>query len=380
MEENKNNKKRFNFTLFIIVAVVLGFIAGISGEFFTRYYLSNFAFFRDLYFTESTDTGSREIVISQPKKVVVEQDLRIEQVKNEMQPTVVGIYKKKPISDSALNKIFLPSDYLGQAVILTSDGWLISSSNSLSATGNNLVVTYNKKVYEIEKMVKDDLSGLVFIKIAAQNLPVVQIANFENIIVGQQVFVYNSYLDQLDLANISNKRDKQITSKFDFVSSSQVLDKYLLLTKQFGAEFEGSPVINGEGEVVAILSGDNQAIPIYYISPIISQILKGEEVKRPYLGVNYIDLSQVYGLTEEERQNLETGALLWPDNNGIAISPDSPLADQLEIGDIITSFEGQKISADKDLVDILLEYKTGQEVTLKYFHQGQEQEINITLK
>ncbi len=378
--EEKKNKKTIKSIIFIVIIVVLGFLAGISGEFFTRYYLSNFAFFRDLYFTEATDTGSREIVISQPKKVVVEQDLRVEQIKNQMQPTVVGIYRKKIISDVALNKIFTPSDYLGQATILTSDGWLISTSDSITDIGNNLVVTYNKKIYEIDKMVKDDLTGIVFLKITAQNMPPVQIADFATISIGQQAFVYNSYLNQLDLANISDKRYKEITSKYDFISSSQELDKYILLTKKFNSEFNGSPVVNGAGAVVAILLDQDKAVPIYYISSIISQVLKGEEVQRPYLGINYLDLSQVHGLTAEDRQGLESGALIWPDIKGVAIKLDSPLADQLEIGDIITSFEGQKISQDNDLVDILLEYKTGQEITIKYLHQGQEKEINITLK
>ncbi len=382
METENKPKTRLNFIGFIVLAIIIGFLAGISGEFFTRYYLSNLAFFRELYFTEQADVGQREIIIRDPRKVVVEQDLRLDQLKKEIQSSVVGIYEKKA-GKTLLDKIFLPQDYLGQAIVLTSDGWLISTDKSVSGAKENLVVSYNKKIYEIEKIVEDNLSSLVFIKIEAQNLPVVKLANFDAITDGQQVFVYNSYLNQLNLANIQDKRYKDIGDKYDLISSSEILDKRILLNQTFNNQFKASPVVNFQGEIIGLLAGQgeiNKAIPIHYIDPIISQILKEEEIKRSYLGVNYLNLSQIYGLSKEDRQGLKNGALIWPDQSGKAILSDSPLVDQLEAGDIITEIEDQKIDQDKDLLDLLLEYKSGQEILIKYVHEGEEAELSVFLE
>ena len=157
----------------------------------------------------------------------------------------------------------------------------------------------------------------------------------------------------------------------------------MLLDNSLSAKYVGSPVFNLEGEIIGLLQTKNdqlnQAVPLHYIEPIISQILKGEEIKRPTLGINYLNLAQIHGLSEEDRQGLEVGALIWPDQNDITFSENSPLKGVLEPGDIITSIEDQIISTDKDLVDILLDYKIGQEVNIRYLSGGEEKDINIIL-
>jgi serine protease Do len=382
--EKKENKFRINWISILILVVVLGFLAGITGEFFTKYYLSNLAFFRDLYFTEQTDLGQKEIIIREPKKVVVEQDLRIKQLKDEIQPSIVGVYQKKKSTEQLLDKLFLPEDYQGQAVVLTSDGWLISTADVVSDIKDNLIISYNKQIYEIDKIVKDELSQIVFIKITAQNLPVIRLVDFTDVNDGQQVFIYNSYSDQLNLANIQDKRHKIINNQYDFISSSESLDKHILLDRELDNEYNGSPLVNFQGEIIGLVSGQsdqlNKAIPLHYINEIISQVLKDEKISRPQLGINYINLSQVYGLTEADRQGLENGVLVWPDQSGIVIKQDSPLFGKLVSGDIITSIEDQKIDQDTDLLDILLQYKSGQEISLHYWHESNEQELSLILQ
>lgn len=381
--EIKKNKTIKGFLGIIVIVIIVGFLAGITGEFFTRYYLSNITFFRDLYFTDLSNIGQRDIVIRDPRKVIVEQDLRVDQLKNEVKQLIVGIFKSKT-GNTLLDQVLLPEDYLGQAVILTSDGWLIATQNIVTNINSNIIISYNKKIYTIEKLITDDLTGIVFIKINAQNLPVIKMADWENITDGQQVIVYNSYYDQLNLANILDKNYKQINNKFEVVSSSEELDKFILLNKTFTREFKGSPLINFQGKIIGFLDSQNnvlnQAIPIHYIVPIISQILKNETISRPYLGLNYLNLNLIYGLTQEQRQGAESGALIWADRTGEAIKSDSPLFNILEAGDIIISLEDQKVNDKQDLLDIILEYKTGQEISLKYLHEEKEEEVSIILK
>jgi len=382
MEKKQNNKKRFNLIAIILIVVVFGFLAGITGEFFTKYYLSNLSFFRDIYFTDMSDLGQREIIIRDPKKVVVEQDLRIEQIKNEIQPAVVAIFKKQQTNENLLDNVFLPQDFLGQAVVLTSDGWLITTDKFINLANSGLVVSYNKRIYEIEKLVKDELSGLVFLKIPAQNLAVVKFAEFSELKDGQLIYVYNAYLNQLNIANIKSKTYQPVITKYDFVNSSESLSKTILINKDFSRDYASAPMMNSQGQLVGFMANTktiNQAIPVNYLRPIISQILKDETIKRPYLGINYLNLNQVFGIAEDDRQGQQEGALIITGKTGTAIEENSPLLDQLVAGDIITSIEDQKITADNDVIDILLEYKTGQQISLKYLHDNQENEISITL-
>lgn len=378
-KEPQKSRKIIIYTAIIAGVLLMAFFAGISGELFTRYYLSNFSFFRDLYFTSSSNLADRNIIIQEPKKVVVEQDLRLTQLKGEIEPAIATIYSKKKTNPLLLDRLYTPEDYLGQAVFLTSDGWLITADGIITKPKENVVVTSDKKIYNIEKVITDPLSKIAFIKISADNLPVIQLADWENVTVGQQVAVFNTYSNQTALSYIKSKKYKEIFNKSDLLSSSNVLDKTLLLSDNLARGFKGSPIVSLQGDVIAVLNSEDQAILLQYIKPVINQILKGEQIKRPYLGVNYINLSDIYGLNPEESQGVLKGALIAADKNGMAIAADSPLNKMLAVGDVITNIEGQNIDKEHDLLDIILEYKSGQQIRLKYLHEQKEQEISLTL-
>ena len=107
-QEKKSNLNKKLFVI-LILAIIFGFTAGIFGEFIEKYYLSNFSFFRDLYFTEQDNYGDRDIVIKDPRKVVVEQDLRISQTIIDVKESFVGVYQLKPDTiETVVDSIFMP--------------------------------------------------------------------------------------------------------------------------------------------------------------------------------------------------------------------------------------------------------------------------------
>ncbi|MBN1326235.1 serine protease [Candidatus Falkowbacteria bacterium] len=379
---NKETKQKHWWGPVILIFFILlaGFVAGIGGELFTRYYLANKSFFSDLYFTEQASIGQKEIVINEPRKVVVEQNLRIDQIKNDIQPVLAGIYRKKTATKNILDSAFLPEDYLGQAAVLTSDGWLISTQNINVTAKYSVVVTNTKKIYEIEKVVPDASTGIVFIKINVQNLPVIKFSNNADITNGASAILYNKNSNKLELAQILNKRYKAITNKYDYIYSTQILDRLILLNKDFDLSYKGTAVFDFQGNLIGLLKSDDLVIPISYIKPIISNVLKDEKIQRPYLGLNYINIGEVNGLSETQLQNQQNGALIWSNAAGKSIASDSPLFNKLVRGDIITKIENQNIDSSNNLTDILLEYKTGQEVKIKYFKDGQEAEMSIIIQ
>ena len=365
--------------LFILALVLIAFLAGILGELFTRTYLAKMAFFRDFYFTETDNLGQRDLIISQPKKVVVEQDIRLNQLATEIRPSVLGIYYEKKAGKSFSDNLYLASDLAGQSFVLTSDGWLISSARAIPGSKDDVIIYYNNKAYPIEKIVKDDLIGTVFIKINAQNLPVIKLADSQNISNGQHIFVFNSYYQQVNLANILDRSYLPVREKNDLIVSSQDLSKRILGDKIFSANLTGSPVFSLDGEIVGLYdqsgASTSQIIPINLVSSIVNQVLKGEKLSRPYLGINYINLNKAVSVNNAQAFNVP--------NKGVyvqSVLADSPLYNIVVKGDIILSLENQDLDANNDLVDLLMGYKTGQEIKLKYQHLDKEQEIKVILK
>jgi S1-C subfamily serine protease len=195
---------------------------------------------------------------------------------------------------------------------------------------------------------------------------------------GQQIFIFDSYWQELHLANIIDQAYRPIQAKSDLVIFSQDLNKSILINKNFPANLAGSPVFNLEGEIIGLWdkpgASNSQIIPINYVSPIINQVLKGEKIKRPYLGLYYIDLSKAVVDTAADQNLAKVGAYVQ------SVASDSPLYGQVVKGDIILSIENQDIDQNNDLLDLLLSYKAGQEIKLKYQHLAKEAEINVTLK
>jgi serine protease Do len=378
METNKPKHNTLKRVFIISAFILIAFIAGIFGEFITRTYLSNMAFFRDFYFTETDNLGQRDLIISQPKKVVVEQDIRLTQLASEVKPSVLGIYYNRKAGSALSDNLFLAADMVGQAFVLTSDGWLISSTSALSDSKDNFIIYYSNKAYPIEKIVRDELIDTAFIKINAQNLPVIKLADLQNVTNGQQIFVFNSYYQQINLANIIDRSYIQVRDKSDLILSSENLEKRILSDKIFPANLVGSPVFNLEGEIVGLYDksgpATSQIIPINLISSVVNQVLREEKLTRPYLGVYYVNLNRAVSINNSDQNMPSKGAYIQ------SVSADSPLTAVLVKGDIILSVENQDLDANNDLADLLMGYKTGQEIKLKYQHLDKEEELNVILK
>jgi S1-C subfamily serine protease len=106
---------------------------------------------------------------------------------------------------------------------------------------------------------------------------------------------------------------------------------------------------------------------------VIEEIIENGRVERGFIGVNFSDLSptaiQQFGLDAEQ-----TGVVITD------IVPDSPASDSgLEVGDVVVQIEDVVIESSADLSLALLEYRAGDDVTITYLRDGEEQTTELTL-
>jgi serine protease Do len=150
----------------------------------------------------------------------------------------------------------------------------------------------------------------------------------------------------------------------------------------------GGALINIEGQVIGINSmkiaqnaveGIGLSIPINYASPIIDDLEKSGEVKRPFMGV---ELASVNEISSNHQQN--TLKLPKEINYGVAIrgvQPDSPAAQAgLQELDVIVEMDGEEI---RDVVDLRKHLynkkKVGDDLQVKYYRNGQLEETTMKL-
>lgn len=373
--------KSSRFYPFLIVAVLSGLAAGVCGEILTRTYI-----FKDYsipYLSSDLDLSNlsnnrSNLIIRDAKKVVVNQDVKIEETLGSIRPALVGFFK---VIASSSEENLKPDYYkldepMLSALMITADGWALASvPTDLKGDLNikNLVaISSEKKIYKIDQVaeVKNLPGDLVFFHLAGSpNFPVKKIVPRSELALGQAVLAVKGF-NSAFLSSLSSLQ------KTPAVLSSDSLNARLDLANNLNNKLENSFVFNLAGDLVAVVGADSVVVPAFAYNQYWQSLLKKAKISQPFLGVNYLDLSQIKTLDI----TLDKGAWLYPAATLPAIIKNSPAAlAGLKEGDIITWVNNQEIRAGLDLADIIATFSPSEVITLTYLREGLEKEVEITL-
>lgn len=148
----------------------------------------------------------------------------------------------------------------------------------------------------------------------------------------------------------------------------------------------GGALINAAGELVGITSmkysseeveGMGFALPINDAVQLIEEIMSTGKVNRPVLGISSVPLSE-YSSYELYMYRIQTNL-----NQGIYVADvqRNSAASQagIQVGDVITHFDGDEIETYKDFLTKLYSKKPGDKVTLTINRQGSTTKVDVTL-
>ncbi|MDQ0856899.1 serine protease Do [Bacillus sp. V2I10] len=149
----------------------------------------------------------------------------------------------------------------------------------------------------------------------------------------------------------------------------------------------GGALVNIDGKLIGINSmkiaqsaveGIGLAIPINLAAPIIDDLEKYGEVRRPFLGIGMRSLNEVSSYHWEQTLKL-------PDKvrSGVVVMSVNPVSPAGQAGlkelDVITEFDGQEV---KDIIDLrkqLYKKAVGESVELTFYREGKEQSVKLKL-
>ena len=376
--------KKFTF---IILIIVCGLAAGAVGDLLVRFY-----FFKDLYNVPygnevnlTNDNLKNNLVINNAQKVVVNQDVKVDETISGATASLMGIFKKQTPSAAATG--FNRSNYydLSQpnfyGLILTSDGWLLmampANYNATTLVGDYVAIGADKKNYALDQVISDQADNLLFVHLAnAKDLAVENLASVGDTRVGQLALVVDWQNDALLTAITSIKNRNQL------VKSSDRIDEELILANEISDNFKNSFVFDLSGNLIGLVNGQKTIKSIVDYHALIMNILQTRKLGVPSLGVNYLDLSRTAKNDATGVQgNLQTtGALIYPDNSKVAVLKGSPAAAAgLAAGDIILAVNNIELDASNDLAQIVQDNSIGDKLTLRYSRQGKIQDVEVAL-
>lgn len=296
---------------------------------------------------------------------------------------MVTVYQAKSShSTGGISETVYPfTDAVSQGLVLSSDGWIVTTPLGSSSPRSFVVMTADGTTYPVSEILIDPVAPWWFLKVSASNLAVTAFADSSALGNTEQVVVM-ARASQLVAPAVYMRRLAQLAAptfqgRGDFsVSSETIPDRYLLdQPLPFGI---GAPVSTVKGEVVGLVVSYNGSlqgiVPLDNLNAVIDTIFAKHSVNRSLLGVNYVQSSWV-----GQAAVGGTGALVAAGGGQPAVLSKSPAAVAgLKAGDRIVAVGDERL-AQRSLSALIQQYHPGTQTTLTFVRNGQEQTVNITL-
>ncbi|MCF7820402.1 MAG: PDZ domain-containing protein [Candidatus Pacebacteria bacterium] len=380
-------KKNFftNNLVLVLILLILSIISGFLGAILTRTYIID-----DLYFNPFSSElnlsgynyNPANLVIRDPKKVVVSQDVKIAETANNAKKHIIHLFYKEdainletevfgtstPVFSSA--DLYSLANSRSSALSLTSDGWVLAKTQGLDLSRDLVAVDLEKNIYEVDQSLTFVDEPLALLHLYQASLSPVSFSDSQDLISGQSLLLLGKDRQMLTYL-LGKERDS------NFVKSSDNLFSPLILSTSDLESGSDYWLFDFQGEAIAFF---NQAkwLPLDKYSFFWRNALSSgeDEVSAPVLGVNYINLSKV-AITDFKQSS---GALIYPNQKGVAVQAESA-ADLagLQAGDIIRAVGSLELNADNDLAEVLSNYLAGETLDLTILRDNALMIITVNL-
>ena len=313
---------------------------------------------------------------------------------NKILPSIVGISIEYTVNSNSLFGFGTPTSQTatasGSGIIISEDGYILTNNHVVSSESSSeedsffqiseatkiTVKLFNDDTeYEAKIIGKDKQTDLAVIKIDKTGLTKAEFADSDTVKVGQFAMAVGNpvNMESTVTTGVVSAVNRKITDS-DGKSYTCIQTDAAI-----NAGNSGGALVNSEGKVIGIntlklsgtgIEGIGFAIPINSTTDITSQLIQYSKVKRPYIGIAGIDLSEEMA----NKYHLVTGVYVKEVETFSAAEKAG-----LKAGDVIIEADDQKITKMDELNEIKNKHKIGDTIKLKINRDGKEQEISVTL-
>lgn len=265
------------------------------------------------------------------------------------------------------------SQFLGYALIVTSDGWFVTSAAIDPHVVPLSIATHDTGVLPVTRVVRDDTAGYTFLKTAATNLSPIQFPSFNDTLSLEDGYLIRNSM-ALERILVSQPLLPSAVALYAQVQATPSIQKLLNPDQAFGTTC--MPVVRDE-RIVLGCTTPHGIRSFRYLQRSLADLLRKGSVERPTLSIPFIDLSaSLLPLNTSFR----TGALVTlVGKKPLRLSGPDKKTIVLYDGDIILSVNGEQIDQNRNLTELLNQYARGEILALRVLSDGNEAEIKIIL-
>ena len=268
---------------------------------------------------------------------------------------------------------------VGSGVIVSPDGYILTNNHVVDEADKVEVELNDNRKFTAKVIGRDQPSDVAVIKIDATGLPAVTFGDSEKVEVGDLVLAVGNPLGigQTVTLGIISAKGRQSPGR-----GNEAYEDFLQTDAAINQGNSGGALVNLRGELVGIPSqilsrsggniGIGFAIPTKMARNVMDQLVRTGKVRRGKLGIIIGDVDP--DLAKQLGYKGTQGAIVHDVDKG------DP-ADQAGVkpGDIITEFQGQRITDNSQLRNLASQTAPGTTVRFKVWRAGSERELTAKL-
>ncbi|MEZ5102344.1 MAG: trypsin-like peptidase domain-containing protein [Thermoleophilia bacterium] len=279
----------------------------------------------------------------------------------------------------------------GSGFVADEDGNIVTNAHVVSGADSVTVTFANGDQAPAEVVGVDESSDLAVVRVdpSATDLQPLAVATTDDLRIGDVVVAMGSPfgLEGTITAGIVSAKGRTIDSP-----NGYPIQDAIQTDAAINHGNSGGPLLDANGDVVGVNaqiasdSGGNEgvgfAIPAETVTRVTQQLIAGETIGRPYLGVSLVTVDQA---TAEEL-GIPQGALIGE------VKPSTPAADAgLQAGtptngqtlptdaDVVTAVDGEPVASSDELIAAISGMQPGDTVTLTVSRSGESRSVDVTL-
>ena len=274
----------------------------------------------------------------------------------------------------------VPKPVQGSGFIVSADGYILTNNHVVEKAEKVTVTLRDGRDFEAELVGTDPETEVAVIKIKAENVPYLELADSDNLEVGEWVIaIGNPFgLNHTVTAGIVSAKGR---SGLSFAGHAPEFQDFIQTDAAINFGNSGGPLINLDGDVVGINTaimgpggniGIGFAIPINMAKFIYTQLVEGGKIVRGALGVAIRDLDPDVA----EYLNIDTtkGVLITEVAEGSAAEKAG-----MKRYDVVVEFNGEKVEAVNEFRSRVATLKPGTKVKIVVVRNGKQKTLYAEL-
>lgn len=313
----------------------------------------------------------------------------VTEIAEKVSPAIVGIRVTAKTTDIFFGEREGKGE--GSGIIVKDDGYVITNYHVIQqALDRNGKLTSTAKIevflphqkdkpYKAQVIGTDFRTDLAVLKIEGNNFPVAELGNSDDIKIGELAVAIGNpggleYMGSVTVGVISGINRT-------IVSESGDMFKLIQTDAAINPGNSGGALLNSKGQVIGVNSikivaqgfeGLGFAIPINTVKEITNDLMEYKYVKgRPFFGIS------------SDPNYDEEAAKYYGRPVGILVQQVIPFTGAykagIQVGDIITKFDGKPVKTVKEMNEIKNKYKPGDAIPVELYREGETFTVKVTL-